>query len=108
MPTGVSASGRTLVATGMTLWSAAASSRNVSRVGNTGPMSRIGAFRRVSLFGTGDEKFSASKACSGAGVAGGTVLMHGHQQGVLITVKCNPDDVLGVARGVTLTPVIGS
>src|SRR5690625_3884934 len=108
MPTGVSASGRTLVATGMTLWSAAASSRNVSRVGNTGPMSRIGAFRRVSLCGNADEMFSASKACPDPGVPAGTVLMHGQQQSVFITVKCNPDDVLGFARGVTLTPVIGS
>src|SRR5699024_3469206 len=98
-----------LVATGITLWSAAARSRNASRVGNTGPISRIGAFLRMSrVFDAGFGELALGKAGSSAGVACGPALMHGDKDRILVAIQCDRYNMLSVARSIAFAPIIAS
>src|SRR5690625_5163600 len=92
----------------MILWSAAASSRNASRVGNTGPISRIGFFRWVRVcFGAAQDEFSVGKAGGCAGVAGWSMLVNFYQHSVIIAVQGDGNDMLSVSGGIAFAPVFG-
>src|SRR5690625_3104941 len=90
----------------MILWSAAASSRNASRVGNTGPISRIGFSRWVRVcFGATQGEFSVGKAGGCAGVSGCSMLVIFYQHSVIIADQVAGNVMLSVSGGIAFAPV---